>query len=211
LPSTPAFAIADPPTPTNTSFDVKETIRINFDGAAAVFEAFHPLLARSPGRVQVLSTSSGVGTRTMGLMREADRLALLAPELDTCTLQSHIWRLVEELAEEEHPYRSIPTVGYGLSKMGLNCLTQLWARDNPGMEINACSPGFTNTGMCANYTGKRQPKCPALGASVFSKVLYGELGTGRTNTFFKESSAPGTTVEEAKAGIDPWVAAPSKV
>jgi hypothetical protein len=44
------------------------------------------------------------------------------------------------------------------------------ARQHPDMYINACSPGFTNTGMCANYTGSRVPKDVALGADVFAKV-----------------------------------------
>lgn len=46
------------------------------------------------------------------------------------------------------------------------------ARKHPNMSINACSPGFTNTGMCANYTGTRVPKDAALGADVFAKVAY---------------------------------------
>jgi hypothetical protein len=30
----------------------------------------------------------------------------------------------QALRDPEHAYHAIPTVGYGLSKMGLNCLTQ---------------------------------------------------------------------------------------
>jgi hypothetical protein len=37
------------------------------------------------------------------------------------------------------------------------------------MLVNACSPGFCDTGMCAGYTGSRTPKAPELGASVFAK------------------------------------------
>ena len=37
-------------------------------------------------------------------------------------------------------------VAYGLSKMGVNVYTQVLAREQPGLRVNACSPGFTNTG-----------------------------------------------------------------
>lgn len=54
---------------------------------------------------------------------------------------------------------------------------QILARKHPNMSINACSPGFTNTGMCANYTGTRVPKDAALGADVFAKVAYPHVRT----------------------------------
>ena len=59
---------------------------------------------------------------------------------------------------------------------------QILARKHPDMSINACSPGFTNTGMCANYAGSRVPKEPALGADVFAKVPlpFGACAEART-------------------------------
>ena len=80
-----------------------------------------------------------------------------------------------------------------------------WTAVRQGLEINVCSPGFTNTGLCANYTGTREPKDAALGASVFEKVLFGELGAGKTSTFFKECSKPGTPLVQAASTVDPWV------
>jgi hypothetical protein len=77
------------------------------------------------------------------------------------------------------------------------------------MRVNACSPGFCNTGMCANYSGSRQPKDPALGASVFEKVLFDELA-GQTGIFFKEGSKAGTALQDAVSCADPWVAPPQQ-
>lgn len=65
--------------------------------------------------------------------------------------------------------------------------------------------GFTNTGMCANYTGARPPKEVPLGASVFAKVLFGELGAGRSGTFFKEASKASTPLEQATSLVEPWL------
>jgi len=76
------------------------------------------------------------------------------------------------------------------------------------MRINACSPGFTRTGMCDGYTGTRTPKEPSLGASVFSKVLFGPLGAGRSSTFFKEASKAGTPLADSVAVAEAWGAEP---
>merc|ERR1719162_414955 len=116
----------------------------------------------------------------MGLLTEADRQALMDSNLDLPGLQAIVAQLVDGLKDPNNVYHSIPQVGYGFSKMAVNCFTQVLARQHPTMRINACSPGFCNTDMCANYTGDRKPKDPALGASVFKKVMFGELGQGQT-------------------------------
>jgi NAD(P)-dependent dehydrogenase (short-subunit alcohol dehydrogenase family) len=188
---------------------IRESIKVNFEGVVAVTEAFMPLLANAPGgEGQILATSSGCGTRTLGLLSEEHRQALLDTTLDLPALRKILWELAEILRDPNSIYRGIPTVGYGISKLGVNCFTQILAREHPTMFINACSPGFCNTDMCGNYTGQRKPKEPALGASVFEKVLFGELGQGRTGTFFKESSKAGTPLDQATSVVDPWVAFP---
>ena len=95
--------------------------------------------------------------------------------------------------------------GYGLSKAAVNCYTQLLAARQPTLRVNACSPGFTNTDMCLGYTGTRQPKAVPLGASVFAKVIFGDLGAGKTGTFFKEASKAGVPLAEATSVVDAWV------
>merc|ERR1712216_715173 len=151
----------------------------------------------------------GNGTRAMGLLTEEHRQALLDPTLDESQLQVFMQQFVDGLEDSNNGYHSsIPQVGYGFSKLALNCLTQVLARKYPTMRVNACSPGFCNTDMCANYTGQRKPKDPALGASVFAKVLFGELGQGQTGTFFKEASKVDTPIDQAVSCVDPWVAFP---
>lgn len=187
---------------------VHKTMQVNFEGVVAVTEAFLPLLEKAPGVGQMLSTSSGNGTRAMGLLTEEDRKRLMDPTLDVRELRAIMGELVDGLKDSSNVYHSIPQVGYGFSKMAVNCYTQIMARKYPAMHINACSPGFCNTDMCANYTGERKPKEPALGASVFKKALFGELGRGQTGCFFKEASKTGTLLDKATAVIDPWVALP---
>merc|ERR1711982_318393 len=90
------------------------------------------LLSNSPGGGHVLSTSSSCGTRTLGMMSEDHLKALVDPDLDELRLRGILIKLVDEIHEDpDHLYREIPTVAYGISKMGLNCLTQILARQNP--------------------------------------------------------------------------------
>eukprot|EP00928_Gymnodinium_smaydae_P004890 TRINITY_DN11678_c0_g1_i3.p1 TRINITY_DN11678_c0_g1~~TRINITY_DN11678_c0_g1_i3.p1 ORF type:complete len:296 (-),score=55.59 TRINITY_DN11678_c0_g1_i3:25-912(-) len=191
--------------------DTRHTIRVNFESIVAVTRAFLPMLSKSPNGGNILSTSSGTGTRTLGLLNDEHRRLLTDPNLDVITLQKVLAQIVDEIDSDPcHVYRDIPTVGYGLSKMGVNCFTQIVARWDPSRyRANACSPGFCNTGMCANYTGARQPKDPELGADVFAKVLFGELGRNKTGLFFKEGSKPGTPLQCAKSSVDDWVAFPA--
>jgi len=188
--------------------NVCSTVAINFEAVVSVTQAFLPLLQGAPSGAQILFTSSGCGTRAMGMLSDADREELMAPSIDTPSLQNKLSKLVHDLHDPSNPYLQIPTVGYSLSKLGVNCLAQILARECPTMRVNACSPGFCNTGMCANYTGARKPKDPALGASVFRKVMFGDLGEGQTGVFFKEASKPDAAFDEAVSVADPWVAFP---
>jgi len=190
-------------------FDIgnaRQMMEINFEGAVAVTDTFLPLLLKQTEGNQVLSTSSGMGTRAMGFLSEADREVLSDPHLDEQRLRTVMKELVEGLQDATNKYHSIPQVGYTFSKLALNCITQIWAKKFTTLRVNVCSPGFCNTDMCANYTGDRKPKDPALGASVFQKAMFGELGRGRSGCFFKEASKADTSLDKAVACVEPWVA-----
>lgn len=186
----------------------RQTLSVNFEGVVAVTQAFMPLLERSHGTPQIAFTSSSQGARTLGLLQDEHRKALMEDALSLSKLQDTLVELISGLSNPSSSYHSIPTVAYGISKMGVNCYTQILARQHPAVQTNSCSPGFCNTDMCANYKGERKPKEPALGASVFTKVLFGELGHGKTGRFFKESSKAGTTIAESVAAEDAWVLFP---
>lgn len=180
-------------------------LSVNFEGVVAVTEAFLPMLRLAPKGGHVLSTSSGTGARTLGLLGRGIQDSLADPSLDVFALRQLLDELINALRNVDSEYREIPTVGYGISKMAVNCFTQILARQEPGLRANACSPGFCNTDMCANYTGERKPKDPALGASVFAKVLFEGLGEGRSGLFFKENSKANTPLDSATSVVDPWV------
>merc|ERR1719282_1743016 len=56
--------------------NTRKMMEVNFEGAVAVTNTFLPLLLTQTGENQVLSTTSGMGPRTMGLLSEADQEVL---------------------------------------------------------------------------------------------------------------------------------------
>ena len=170
--------------------DMERTLEVNLDGVAAVTAAIAPLLGAG-GRV--INVSSGAGLRAAGGLapggREARRAATVAD----------IRAAAARLAVGSE------TV-YGLSKAALTAYTKLAARTYPALRVNACSPGFCRTeiaGPNADYS-EREPKAPALGADVITKLLFDDALSPATGKFFKECSKPGTAHENAVSREQPW-------
>lgn len=69
--------------------------------------------------------------------------------------------------------------GYSVSKSCVNALTAVLARENEGLVINACCPGWVATDM-GSLVGN-PPKSPAEGAKIPVKLGFGNIGavTGR--------------------------------
>ena len=183
--------------------DGPDVIKTNFQGVVDVTDAFLPLLlenenddgaSKSTTLPCIIATSSSAGTRFMSSLPQHQSQQLLSEELTIDTLTSKI----NELANEKD------VDIYSLSKCAVNCHTQIIARKYKNrLNAIAVSPGFTNTGMCINYTGKRQPKSVELGASVLYEALYG-LGKGKSGLFLKQNSSAGTAVEDAKTVETEW-------
>jgi len=186
--------------------DGPDVIKTNFQGVVNVTNAFLPLLlenendddASKPNDTStlpcIIATSSSAGTRFMASLPQYQSQLLLSEELTIDTLTSKI----NELANEKD------VDIYSLSKTAVNCHTQIIARKyKDRINAIAVSPGFTNTGMCVNYTGKRQPKSVELGASVFYEALYG-IGKGKSGIFLKQNSIVGTAVEDAETVETEW-------
>lgn len=186
--------------------DGPDVIKTNFKGVVDVTDAFLPLLLEGASKSNdedndtamtlpcIIATSSSAGTRFMASLPQHQSQILLSEELTIDTLTSKI----NELAKEKD------VDIYSLSKTAVNCHTQIIARKyKDRINAIAVSPGFTNTGMCVNYTGKRQPKSVELGASVFYEALYG-LGRGKSGIFLKQNSSAGTAVEDAETIETKW-------
>ena len=174
--------------------DAARTLAVNLLGVAAVTAAFAPLLGAG-GRI--INVSSGAGLRAAAALAPADREAL---EADTVAgIEAAAARLAAAAAGGPG------TPIYGLSKAAVNAYTKLAARTYPALRVNACSPGFCRTdiaGPNADYSA-REPKAPALGADVITKLLFDDALSQNTGKFFKECSKPGTALENAVSREEP--------
>jgi NAD(P)-dependent dehydrogenase (short-subunit alcohol dehydrogenase family) len=164
------------------SESASDTLSTNYFGAISTTEKFLPLLTPN---ATVLFTSSSCGTRFLGSLPANTRESLLHPSLTTAGLTE----LLTQLPQDDI---------YSVSKCAVNVYTLILSRANPSMLIKAVSPGFTNTGMCANYSGSRVPKSPELGATVFSEAIYG-VGKGLTGVFVKQNDKAGVEVGKAQS------------
>lgn len=180
---------------------VEPTLLVNFDGLVDITRAFLRIMGGPDS--QIINLSSGAGLRAARALSAIDRAALDGAS-DVASLRSTLAKLCVRAAA--HPHGAGETPIYALSKAGVNSYTRLLAR-RVRVRVNACSPGFCRTeiaGTAADYS-TREPKTPALGATVAVRLLFGEIGGGAaTGTFFKESSKPGTPVAEAQSSVEPW-------
>lgn len=65
-----------------------------------------------------------------------------------------------------------PRRSYSVSKACVNAFTRILAKDNPGLVINACCPGWVNTDMGHLVGNRTPPKEPIDGAAIPYKLAF---------------------------------------
>lgn len=154
----------------------RETLETNYFGPLRVFEGLLPLL--SPHAVVVM-VSSGMGE--LSCVSEALQRRFLAPELDVPALSALMRSFVDDVAAGRHSARGWPSSAYRVSKVGLNALTRILARQHPAMRINAVCPGWVATDM----GGRGAPRSVKEGAaSIVWAALLDQ--NGPTGGFFRD-------------------------
>lgn len=172
-----------------------QVLETNFNGAIMCTEAFLPLMTPAS---TILFTSSSAGTRFLA----SDTLSPFAAQLkDEALTVDGLRALVAEIVETGCLGSSDDA--YAFSKTCVNAYAQIFARERGDFFVKAVSPGFTRTGMCEGWTGKRVPKEADLGATVFVEAIDG-VGKGRTGVFVKQASEAGTKLEAAQSVITDW-------
>ncbi len=157
---------------------VKRTLAVNFYGAMKVTDRLLPLVGKS-GRIVMVS--SGMGE--VSCLSRARQREFLDPALSRDTLLQLIKAFVDDVEDGHHTERGWPTSAYRVSKVGLNALTQLLAREQQGSGIlvNSVCPGWVRTGM----GGRFAPRGPKKGAEtiVWAASLPADGPTGK---FFRD-------------------------
>eukprot|EP00747_Dinoflagellata_sp_TGD_P171871 gnl/TRDRNA2_/TRDRNA2_206950_c0_seq1.p2 gnl/TRDRNA2_/TRDRNA2_206950_c0~~gnl/TRDRNA2_/TRDRNA2_206950_c0_seq1.p2 ORF type:complete len:128 (+),score=28.28 gnl/TRDRNA2_/TRDRNA2_206950_c0_seq1:526-909(+) len=104
-----------------------------------------------------------------------------APSLTMPELRSLVGKFERDVAAGKHQAQGWGNSNYGFSKLALIAATKVWARENPGMLVNACCPGYCDTDMSSH----RGPRPAAEGAR--NAVLLVELPKGGPSGAFFEN------------------------
>jgi len=157
----------------------RRTIETNFFGALRVTTALTPILAP---RANVVMVSSGLGE--LSTVSSSLRRTLLDPGLDRDKLSSMMRTYVDAVARGKHRELGWPSSAYGASKVALNTLTRILAREQPTWKVNAACPGWVRTAM----GGSGAPRDVEEGAAsiVFAATLDDD---GPTGGFFRDGRA----------------------
>jgi carbonyl reductase 1 len=137
----------------------QRTLDVNFFGAMNLTDALLPHL-HAGGRIVMVS--SGMGE--LSIVGPELRAELERPDLDRRTLVELMESFIRDVAAGVHANKGWPSNAYAVSKVGLNALTRVLARelahDRRQILVNAANPGWVRTRM----GGSGAPRSPELGA-----------------------------------------------
>jgi carbonyl reductase 1 len=124
----------------------RRTLDVNFYGSMRLTDALLP--AMKPG-ARIVMVSSGMGELSHGSGEARARFE--EPALTREQLVEHMESFVREVAADRHTRRGWPSNAYSVSKMGLNALVRVLARelaeDPRRILVNAACPGWVRTRM----------------------------------------------------------------
>jgi NAD(P)-dependent dehydrogenase (short-subunit alcohol dehydrogenase family) len=127
-------------------------IQTNVYGPKNMSEAFIPMIDPEVGRI--VNVGSGGGGMHVSKRDEADQKLLAHDSANTT------WPQLEEYMKNflANGDKNSGMGAYGMSKAVLHVYTQIQAKENPKLKINAISPGFIDTAMTAGYGAKLTPE-----------------------------------------------------
>ncbi|CAD5123742.1 DgyrCDS12060 [Dimorphilus gyrociliatus] len=129
----------------------KDTIETNFTATLRICEILFPIL-RPNARVVHISSRVGV----MAFNKTSDKIKNCFKNVATTDdLKTLINDFLKSAEEGTHTEKGWPAMAYGVSKLGVCCLTGIQQRemdndDRQGILINSMCPGFVNTDMSSH-------------------------------------------------------------
>jgi carbonyl reductase 1 len=156
------------------------TLDVNFFGAMRLTDALLPRM-RAGGRVVMVSSGMGEIAGVSPALGEQ----FMRPDLSREALIALAKKFVADVAAGRHRQEGWPTSAYRVSKISVNALTRILARelaDDPRkILVNTCCPGWVRTAM----GGPGAPTSPEQGAETPVWLALLPEG-GPTGGFFRE-------------------------
>jgi carbonyl reductase 1 len=124
----------------------RRTLDVNFFGPLRVTDALLPTMNAD---ARIVMVSSGMGT--LSHAKGEARARFEDPALARAGLIEHLESFVREVARGKHAAHGWPSSAYSVSKMGLNALVRVLARelanDPRRILVNSADPGWVRTRM----------------------------------------------------------------
>ena len=165
----------------SSSIGLEPTLQVITWGIHRVCEAFIPLLDES-GRI--VNVTSAAGPNFIEAADDMTRTMLTDPEVQWDAVEEYMNRCISESKDSASTTSGLGNA-YGLSKACANALTFILARENPGLTINACTPGFIETDMTRPFAESQGKSASEMGMKT------AEQGSS-ANTFLMMGEVPGS-------------------
>ena len=141
-------------------------------------QIFIPCLAPEGRIVNISSVASSLKPYDKHIQERFRNPNLTLAELEAQEFEQSVSNKTDSASGFSAPGRS-----YSFSKALINSLTAILARDNPGLTINACCPGWVHTdmGLLVGSKNTKPPKTPEQGAFIPYRLAFEDIGgvTGR--------------------------------
>lgn len=137
-------------------------------------QSFMPLLSEGGRIVNVSSTASSLGNYSKAIQQRFRNPKMTLEDLEG--MMQEYQTCADTGTERQNGW---PQLAYGVSKACVNALTAILARENPGLTINACCPGWVATDM-GSLVGT-PTKTPEEGSRIPIRLGFKDIGgiTGR--------------------------------
>ncbi|KAI8620067.1 Cbr1l protein [Chytriomyces sp. MP71] len=132
------------------------TIHTNYTGTLWMHQLFEPLM-RPNSHIVNLGSRAGSGALSR-IANKSLQEQFMDPQLQENRLTQLLKQFIEDVSDSTYSAKGWPKTAYGVSKIGVNVLTRLRARDwdakHPSHKIvmNVCCPGYVSTSM-SSYKG----------------------------------------------------------
>jgi carbonyl reductase 1 len=137
-----------------------------------------PLLRKSAdARIVNVASMSG---HLSQLQTHELRDKFTSKDLTMLELQELVNKFENDVQNGIHRQEGWGNSNYGMSKLAVIAATKIWAREEPGIKVNCCCPGYCKTDM-SSHRGTRDPSDGAKNA-----VIPATMEDPPTGEFFRD-------------------------